>query len=210
MKFIQMIKINEYELFANNMSTLKETSKDETNNEYMTDSCLSVVDFDEVKSSYIARLSLPVIEEHSTERCKSFDALYMCNTGEIFFIEFKNGKMKGETINVSIKMRDGLLLFCDIVDKNIKFTRENVIFILVYNEEKSPLTEAELTKIEEMQHLKHQIQESESREYIIQSLFKKSDLEFVRYGYKKFEGLYFKKVHTYNRQEFENNFIKML
>ena len=56
-------------------------------------------------------------------------------------------------------MRDGLLLFCDIVDKNIKFTRENVIFILVYNEEKSPLTEAELTKSEEMQHLKHQIQE---------------------------------------------------
>ena len=51
-------------------------------------------------------------------------------------------------------------------------------FILVYNEEKS--------------------------KYVIAKYFtKKAGNEFIRFGLERYDGLYFKSVHTYTEKEFE-------
>ena len=56
--------------------SLKETSYDKKNNEYMTDSNLMVVDFDNVKDIYVKNNL-----NNITQNPKSNDALYITNTG---------------------------------------------------------------------------------------------------------------------------------
>ena len=49
------MNLNDYTLFRDNKTTLKETSKDDSdkmNVQYLTESNLSVVDFDRVKTCY--------------------------------------------------------------------------------------------------------------------------------------------------------------
>lgn len=45
--------------------------------------------------------------------------------------------MKNAKADVIHKLKDSLLIFCDIFNANISFTRKNALFILVYNEEKN-------------------------------------------------------------------------
>ncbi len=94
-----MIKIEDYKIFADNISTLKETSKDKNNNEseeFMTSSKLEAINFDGVKNTYTNKLGL------SNESASSFDALAFINNNGLF-IEFKNGNMKNEKQNVQKK-----------------------------------------------------------------------------------------------------------
>ena len=59
-------------------------------------------------------------------------------TRKFFSLEFKNGQMQnGKIYNVYNKIYDSLLMFNDIVKENISFCRQNVYFVLVYNEEKN-------------------------------------------------------------------------
>lgn len=80
-----MIDVDSIELFKNNKTTLKETSKDSTNKTYMTNSKIKVINFDKVKKDYSKQLGLQ-------EQPKSNDALFYAN-GKLTFIEFKNGKI---------------------------------------------------------------------------------------------------------------------
>ena len=81
-----MTSFDDIEIFTNNKTTLKETSKDnhDGNDIYMTESTLNVVNFDEVKLEYVRGLGVP-------ETPASIDALFLDNFGEYYFIEFKNG-----------------------------------------------------------------------------------------------------------------------
>ena len=79
---IAMINVNENPLFANNRSTLKETSKDDSNTEYMTESEMEVISFDKVKEAYVKELF--------GEGVASLDALAVFED-RIELIEFKNG-----------------------------------------------------------------------------------------------------------------------
>lgn len=207
MSYIAMININEIEIFNAHIDTLKNTSKDTENEDYMVESNLRVVNFDDVKRDYINSLNLPVYKDGKSERCKSFDALYVDKKGTVFFIEFKNGKMTGETKKVEIKMRDGLLLFCDLTEKNLGFTRKYVEFILVYNENNAPIVGQEKKEYEKEEVLFLKQQKSDPLNHIITSIFGKSEFEFVRYGYRKYEGVFFKKVHTYSKTDFKNKFV---
>lgn len=177
-----MFDVTEYEVFNSRKSTLKNLSKDDSNlNDvvYMTESSLEAIDFDKVKTAYINCLGL------SEEKAKSFDALAFMGDGGVF-IEFKNGNMKNEKQSVKIKIRDSLLIFCDIVKCHISDTRENFSFILVYNKEKNSNSH-----------------DSTSRTAISNHLMNQANMEIVRFGLEKFQDLYFKEVHTYNEEEFE-------
>lgn len=174
-----MIDVSQCKLFLTNISTLKEISKDSSdmnNIQYMTDSQIEVIDFDMVKRNYANNLSL------SEECAKSVDGIVFWND-ELTFIEFKNGKMANEKSNIKRKILDSLLIFCDIVGKNINFTREKVIFILVYNEQKN------------------------SKYMIAKKISDKANKEFIKFGLEEFKKLYFKNVHTYTENEF-NSYIK--
>ncbi|WP_107839677.1 hypothetical protein [Metasolibacillus meyeri] len=135
-----MINIEDFPIFQNNLLSLKELSKDDgdkNNIIYMTNSEVLAVDFDQVKTQYTNELGL------SEEVASSCDAItYHAN--HITFVEFKNGNMKNAKANVKSKIKDSLLIFCDITNTKIIDTREKVDFILVYNQEKNPASNQEI------------------------------------------------------------------
>lgn len=175
-----MININDYDILRNNRKSLKELSEDTANSEYMTESTMEAIDFDTVKESYTRKLKLPMTNAFSV------DAI-LCKDNKIIFIEFKNGFMEKATIqNVHDKVRDSLLILNAITDINVCTTQKEAEFILVYNERKN-----------------------NSKKNITNSIMKKAKKEMILFGLHRFETLYFKDVHTYTKQEF-NQYIKKL
>lgn len=186
-------EFNNIPIFKDNMTTFKETSYDKDGKEprYMTNSEIQVINFDKVKNWYIKDMFL------SSTPCSN-DALYIGKDNKIFFVEFKNGaleKNKKMIFNVYNKIYDSLLIFNDIVHQNISFCRENLYFILVYNESKNSYEECE-TK-----------QEDSPKAMISKLIHNKAKKKFVRFGLDKFEKIYFKEVFTYTESEFENLFL---
>lgn len=186
-------EFNDIPIFKDCMTTFKETSYDKDGKEpgYMTNSEIQVINFDKVKNCYVKDMSLSSIP------CSN-DALYIGKNNKIFFVEFKNGdleKNKKMVFNVYNKIYDSLLIFNDIVHQNISFCRENLYFILVYNESKNSSEERE-TK-----------QEDSPKAKISKSIHNKAKKKFVRFGFDKFEKIYFKEVFTYTESEFENLFL---
>ncbi|GMQ58652.1 hypothetical protein AN1V17_30470 [Vallitalea sediminicola] len=186
-----MIDIEDIELLKRNISTLKETSKDNHDGDdfYMTQSSLPVIDFDKVKDEYICDISISEIP-------KSNDALYIKDE-HLVFIEFKNGQVKGKKqFDIRLKIFDSLLIITDIINKGISYTRKNMDYILVYNDDKNFLFEK-----------KENIQDSFSRDEITKRIHGLANKELIRFGLERFQKLYFHEVHTYTIQEFEEKFV---
>ena len=184
-----MIKIDNYEILKNNLSTLKEISKDdsETIVEYMTESILPVVNFDGVKTEYLKSFHL------SDELAKSCDGLLCLNDKDIF-IEFKNGKSINAS-EIKIKIKESLLILTAIIAPDEIFEIKNKgAFILVYNKDKNPITKQEIKQ--------KGIQESPSRDFLIRYSLNIGGKEFIRYGLEKFDK-FFNEVHTYCQEDFE-------
>ncbi len=185
------IQYDKIALFRDNMSSLRETSKDSDspNPECMTNSEIAAVNFDKVKESYIKDMKL------SFTPCSN-DALYIDKNGDLYFIEFKNGIMTRPMIfNVYNKIYDSLLIFNDIVGQNISFCRKHVNFILVYNESKN------LSKDDKIKN------QDCSKAKIGKYFYSKAKKKYIRFGLERFEKLYFQEVFTYTQQEFEDSFL---
>lgn len=183
-----MMDFDSYNIFVKNKKTLKETSKDDSdtaNIQYMTESELEVVDFDMVKRDYLNTLGL------SENNAASVDAVVQFED-HIAFIEFKNGKVNNR--NIKDKARDSLLIFSDITEKSISYTRDKADFIVVYNTEKNPLPN---------QLKKAVLQESPSRIAIARHFMDKAQKELILFDLERYEKLYFRKVHTYSAEMFE-------
>ena len=187
MKGTMMIEIDKYTIFSSNKMTLQDLSKDDSdkaNIKYMTNSKVMAVDFDKAKTIFTNKLAL------SEEVADSVDAILQTDKG-IFFIEFKNGRMKNEKPKVKSKIKDSLLIFGEITHTTIADTRKEIEFILVYNEEKNPMP--------------HQRKEYASPSCISigKILHEKAKEEFVRFDLERNKGLYFRDVHTYTKEEFQ-------
>lgn len=196
------IQYDKIALFKENKSSLKETSKDSdsSNPECMTNSEIEVINFDKVKESYIKDMKL------SYTPCSN-DALYIDKNGELYFIEFKNGIIKPHTIfNVYNKIYDSLLIFNDIVGKNISFCREHVNFILVYNEGKNLSGNYDNENKNSFKDCEIKNQDS-SKARIGKYFYSKAKKKYIRFGLERFEKLYFHEVFTYTEQEFEDSFL---
>ena len=118
--------------FDDYLTTLKETSKDGDNAEYMTESTYLAVNFDCFKNGY-----------DSNKFCgfRSNDALLIppdCNN-KFVFVEFKNGRIENITSMTEIveKIYESLFVFNDVKEENISFDKIHVVYILVYNEDKN-------------------------------------------------------------------------
>lgn len=194
-----MIHFEDYNILSiNNDTTLKEVSFDRNNNEYMSTSEIKVINFDRVKEEYFEGVKVSKTEEDggsppesggSTNEKdeenlpKSCDALYFGKDEIIYFIEFKNGKLKGEWNNIRIKILDSLLIFSDITEKNLKFTRSNSCFILVYNENKN------------------------QKYFVRNQVTSKSKKGILTEQIDRYKNMYFKEVYFYNEDEFEEHFV---
>ncbi|MDR1923478.1 MAG: hypothetical protein LBQ66_03800 [Planctomycetaceae bacterium] len=102
-------------------ATFAKVSEDKANKCVMIDRHLDVVDFDTYKervASKFVPLMLP----------KSCDALWYAD-GLFYLIEFKNGTVNGRELWT--KVFDSLLLLTEALDSTIEYTRENLVFVLV-------------------------------------------------------------------------------
>lgn len=190
-----MINLNNYPIFMNHLSNLKETSLDDHNNNqlYMTQSTRVAIDFDDVKDEYVANLGL-------SEPPKSNDALFDEGNGNLVFVEFKNGFMdRAKQFSVRKKIYDSALIFTDITGTGISDMRQQMKYILVYNERVN-LTNNTDTALQEKQQAS--VQPSSSFDDIAKTLGQLAKEEYICFGIKIFQNYCFKEVHTYTESEF--------
>lgn len=183
-----MIDLESYSILQSNRVSLKETSKDDSTPndiQYMTYSEAEVVNFDLVKRCYANKIGL------SEDVATSVDAI-VPSDDIILFIEFKNGKVNNR--NIKDKARDSLLVFLDIIGESIAFSRSNIDFVVVYNLEKNPLPR---------QVQKGQMQETPSRISIADHFMGKAKKELILFDLEGYERLYFRNIHTYSKERFE-------
>ena len=192
-----VIDLNSLPFFSGCLSTLKEISKDSEHNEYMTDSDLPAFNFDEIKKKYVNAIPL------SYKVASSVDGFMECYN-QVFLIEFKNGgdkKHKSKIAqNIKDKVRDSLLIFGDLANMRISEIRQSFIFILVYDSQKIDGYFSDLDR---------ELQDSSSREKLIHYAMGLGRSELIGFDLTRFQGLYFKEVHTYTKAEFENYLQKL-
>ena len=194
--------IKKMDLKIYNTSTLKQTSKDDNNEEYMTESTIRVINFDSVggdKYSKNNRLNIQL---------KTNDVLFLHNNKKYTFIEFKNGKLLDKTNKIDIKklkdielkILNSLFVLGDIEEKSLSSLKEITDYVLVYNEEKN--TPNERNSISEIGN--YFINQGN----ISSEKTKTEKEEIICFGLEKFKGYCFKNVHTYSKEEFEEKFVK--
>lgn len=195
-----MIDFNAYSILKDNMSTLRETSLDDHDPNcivYMTNSDRGAVNFDNVKREYIQNL-------HLHEEPKSNDALFVNDKGRLVFVEFKNGFMNGQKkFAVRKKIYDSIIILTDILNVGVSRLRDNMEYILVYNES------VNAGEKEVLEKKKVAVQHSQAFDFFAKSVSRLADEEYVCFGIRIFENYCFSKVHTYTEEEFaeylENN-----
>lgn len=169
------------------VSTWTEISRDNANSYSMFEDDGEVIHFDMVEREYKQVLS-KTVPCHLVE---SMDGL-ACIEPHIFsLVEFKHGKFSSEELHD--KMLTSLLVLCDILHKNISDLRNHMDLIFVCNDEKATYI---------ANNPQSRIQESLSRSSIEKAVLKKAGKEPIRYRLKKYEGMYFRNIHTYTETEF--------
>ena len=189
-----MIDLNSYEIFSESTQSLKETSKDDSNSQdiqYMTSSEREVINFDLVKRKYANTLDM------SEESATSVDAILPFRD-RIIFLEFKNGIVNNR--NIKDKARDSLLIFLDIIQKSIEYSRRYIDFVVVYNAEKNPVSS---------QEKKRRLQETPSRVSIATCLMNKAGEEFIRFDLERYKTLYYRNIHTYTKENFDSYLLSL-
>lgn len=191
--------------------TLKDTSYDNNNKEYMVDSSLDVCDFDEIKNWYVKE-KIPNVKPVP----KSNDALFFSND-ESFFIEFKNGNINS-TVNFELfkKIYDSLFILFDLgyTDMNkikvnsISYTRSHMNYILVYNPnhyfEDKPTRQTK----DGFERQTPSPSVSISRDTLYKSISNLAKEPFIKFGLDQFKNFFFKNVYTFTVEEFEEKFIR--
>lgn len=172
------------EVMQSMTATLKHCSKD--GKDYMTDSMLTVVNFDRFSKYYCHTLKI-------ARQPKTNDALYCTEEGKWYFVEFKNGGIKKDEIYR--KIYDSLIMLLETgMIPDYQFARENISYILVYNKEKI------------MQE--KQIKDNGAKEQIHRHMERKQEQLFCLFELEKLCGYVFHETNTYTKEQFEQLFVK--
>jgi len=188
-----------------NTSTLKQTSKDDNNEEYMTESQIKVINFDSVGGDKYTR------NNNLSIQLKTNDVLFLHNDERYTFIEFKNGKLLDKSNRIDIKklkdielkILNSMFVLGDIEGKSLNTLKEITNYILVYNEDKNLPNEK--NSISEIGN--YFVNQGSSLSVGKNTLDKD---EIICFGLEKFKGYCFKNVHTYSKEEFEEKFVKKM
>jgi hypothetical protein len=114
-------------MFEGCLSTLKETSLDDDNNEYLVKHDVKCINFDDYKEKYCKSIKASYF-------LKSVDAI-LIKEHNIYFFEFKNTKIDARNVYEIIeKCYDSMLMFFEKSKQGIKDSRQNFYFILVTND----------------------------------------------------------------------------
>ena len=186
-----------------NTSTLKQTSKDDNNEEYMTESQIKVINFDSVGGDKYTR------NNNLSIQLKTNDVLFLHNDRRYTFIEFKNGKLLDKSNRIDIKklkdielkILNSMFVLGDIEEKSLNTLKEITNYILVYNEEKNSPNEKN-----SISEIGNYFVNQGSNLSIVENTVEKD--EIICFGLEKFKGYCFKNVHTYSKEEFEEKFVR--
>lgn len=187
-----MNKLKSRDEYKGNIKTLKETSKDKANGEFMTESQLEAIDFDQVKLDYSGKFNLKNTPKSNDALCKI--------DGKFYFIEFKNGKIIPHELWQ--KIYDSVFILSDINEVSLSEIKKKVSYILVYNEDK-------INK-EKANHKDPNKRISDSKSYckIVKAVTKMGNKEIDYFKVRKlFENYCFKEVYTYTKEEFNEKFF---
>lgn len=173
------------EILKKHCCELKKASLDETNNVFMTESKLRVVNFDKIPNEYARGKGWRTVP-------KSNDALYISKDRQWFFVEFKNGDIN--LADLYRKIYDSIIMLLELgTVPDLNFFRKNCQYILVYNSEKHG-----------------RLAQSKSRDEISSYMFRLASEEEKLFGIEKLEQYLFQKTHTYTKKMFEENFVKTM
>ncbi|MCI8869922.1 MAG: hypothetical protein HFF39_05175 [Lawsonibacter sp.] len=162
--------------------TLKRASKDSSNGEYLCESQLQVLNFDQMPQLY--RQTCP------TAQTKSNDALYIAPNDVWYFIEFKNGQVRKADIHN--KIYDSVLMLLDMkIIPDLDFARRHMEYILVYNREKN-----------------QRLEQSQSRDDLYGYMGRLAQQEACFWDIGRFAGYLLKNSHTYSQEEFREKFVE--
>lgn len=118
------IKLNEFR------SSITECSYSDANSISMINDRREVFNFDDIKKEYQKLFPKKICGE-----LNSNDVLFE-NEGKWFFIEFKNGVIDNiKNTNIKYKIYDSILILLDILNCDLEFCRNNVSYILIFNEQ---------------------------------------------------------------------------
>lgn len=194
------------------LSTFDVVSYDKDNEVSMiVDRTIPVYNFDDLTMKYVS------IRMHRSQIPPSDDALYI-DANHFAFIEFKNGCVDNKQKNqISKKIYSSLLLLFDLAENvqkvridfipNISYSRDNIDFILVYNEGKNSQETKAGGKSKGLKKTSETPQPSLKRMEIYQSIANNANQEIIRFGLSFYKGYVFKNVHTYTDKEFKMMFI---
>jgi len=192
-----MIDFKCFPLLTDNQDSLKNTSYDKENKEYMTDMNLPVINFDKATTSYQSIYKLPA-------RPCSNDALYITKKGLIVFIEFKNGKLdKTKAFELQYKIYDSLLTLAYITGETKSIPKNQLVYVLVYNDEKNSENSS---STQNSYDKKTEVQSSPAKDRIGTILASKAKTQFIKFGLEKIGNLYFRDIFTWTQKEFEREF----
>ena len=164
------------------LCTMTRASKDTTKDEAMCESNITVINFDKIPNEYTRGKGWRGVP-------KSNDALYIDDDNKWFFVEFKNGTIHKE--DIYRKIYDSLIMLIELkIIPDFEFARQNITYILVYNEGK---------------HSK--IQQSQGRNQNMNYLLRLSGKENRMFDIYKLEDYLLKETHTYTKDLFNTNFI---
>ena len=130
----QIIIDNLPNILKNSTDTLENISYDNINDEYMTNSQKTAIDFDKVKDDYST--------QNVINKPKSNDALYIAKNNIHYFIEFKNRHYRNiDKFDIILKIYDSLFILSDIKCQNgnqyiqniVNFSKTHIEYILVHN-----------------------------------------------------------------------------
>ena len=197
-----MPQLNNYQIFADNFTTLKKTSRDgdKRHGVYMTESSLQVVAFDKAKKDYCKNC-------HLSQMPESNDALFEDENGTFVFVEFKNGFIDKSTVyNIKEKIYNSVLVFSGITALGIPDIRKTVNYILVYNETANRTNQD--TQLQKKQAMA--VSSSPSLDKIGKATAKWANKDFVCFGLEAFKNYCFKEVKTFTQAEFEDYLAKIV
>ena len=163
------------DIFVDNIKPLRDISVDGQGETcaFMTECTNDAVYFDGVMKDYIHDLNV-------SETPKSIDALIIREDAQMFFIEFRNGKLdSSDSHEIRQKIFNSVFVLTDIYGKGISYMRDFLSFILVYNESKN----------------------ASSYSIIAQATSKLADAKIVKLGLGCFRNYCFKSVFTYTENE---------
>lgn len=163
----------------------------------------SVIDFDKVKINYCERYG------SSNEASQSADVLILNKQDKIVFIEFKTGKInnRNKKSRLKSKLRDSILIFNDINKLDLDFSRNNVEYILVYNQDEN---RSSVSEQKSQQIRQNEAETTDSLRDIQQFVANKAGEEFVYFGLEVLKKVFISDVHTYTKTEFDEYYNTQL